>query len=168
MKQFMQTIRLGLAISLILTAFPVKADTSRTTTPDVKYRRWYNTNDGKIYHRFLPAPIPKELSYRTLMSATANIDDTPEKETVALVLVDVQPNKYVYPIGNWVQAFLLIANTQAGQLEKKRYSNFMTWERIRWRYQQQKPLNCRVHPLSLPNPRKTRLSLEMPTSHSLI
>ena len=53
------------------------------------------------------------------MSATANIDDTPEKETVALVLVDVQPKKYVHPIGNWVQAFLLITNTRAGKLEKK-------------------------------------------------
>ncbi len=119
MKQFMQTIHLGLAISLILTAFPAKADTAEMTTPDVQYRRWYYTHEGGIYHRFLPAPIPKELSYRTRMSATANIDDTPEKETVALVLVDVQPNKDVYPIGNWVQVFLLIANTQAGQLQKK-------------------------------------------------
>ena len=118
MKYVMQTIRLGLALSLILTAFSVKAEISETTS-DVKYKRWYYSHEGKIYHRFLPSPTPKALSYRTRMSATANIDDTPEKETVALLLVDVPPKKYVYPIGNWVQAFLLITNTQAGKLEKK-------------------------------------------------
>ena len=116
MKQVRQTILLGLAISLILTTFPVKAETSQTTTPDVKYQRWYYTHEGQIYHRFLPSLTSKELSYRTRMTATANIDDTPEKETVVLMLVDVHPKKRVY---HWVQVFLLITNTQAGKLEKK-------------------------------------------------
>ncbi len=114
-----QSILLGFAISLIFTSFSANADTSKTTTPEVKYKRWYYAREGRIYHRFLPASPPKELYYYTRMSATANIDDTPEKETAALVLVDVNIEKHLYA-GNWVQAFLLIANTQSGALQEKK------------------------------------------------
>ena len=120
--KYTQNLWLALVLPFILTAFPVKADTSQTTTPDIKYQPWYYSHKGKIYHSFLPSPKPQELSYRTRMSATANIDDTPEKETIALVLVDVLPKKDVYPIGNWIQAFLLIANTpQPGKIQKKAF-----------------------------------------------
>ena len=113
-----QSILLGLAISLIFASFSANADTSKTTMPEVKYKRWYYAQEGRIYQRFLPAPSPKGLYYYTRMSATANIDDTSEKETAALVLVDVHNLATHYP-GNWVQAFLLIANTRAGNLEQK-------------------------------------------------
>ena len=119
MKQYVQTTLLGLAISLTLSCFVVNADTSKTTTPEVKYKRWYSAREGRIYQRFLPASPPKGLYYYTRMSATANIDDTPEKETAALVLVDVNIEKHLYA-GNWVQAFLLIANTRAGALQEKK------------------------------------------------
>ena len=55
MKQFMQTIRLGLMLSLILTSFSVKAETSETT-PDVKYKRWYYSHEGKHITAFCPLP----------------------------------------------------------------------------------------------------------------
>ena len=118
MKQYLQTTLLGLAISLTLSCFVVNADTAKTTTPDIEYKRWYYSHEGRIYHRFLPDPAPKDLFYQTQMSATANIDDTPEKETVVLILVDSHTERRAYT-DNWNQAFLLIANIRAGEPEKK-------------------------------------------------
>ena len=119
MSKKTHSLLLGLFISLILSCFAVNADTPKTTTPEVKYRR-YKPYQAQKYHRFLNTPAPKGLRYNTRMAATANIDDTPEKETVALMLVDIYVNlawdKY---FGEWVQAFLLIADTEAGELQQK-------------------------------------------------
>ncbi|MXV75983.1 VCBS repeat-containing protein [Candidatus Poribacteria bacterium] len=116
MKRFLQTT---LFISLILSCFAVNADTPKTTTSKVTYRR-YKPYQEQQYHRFLTIPAPKGLRYDTRMAATANIDDTPEKETVVLMLVDIYVDvaRYRY-VGEWVQAFLLIANTEAEELQQK-------------------------------------------------
>ena len=87
-------------------------------TPDVEYH-YYNAPvepQGRLYHRFLAAPAPKGLYYDTRMVATANVDDTPEKETVALMIAETGRNG---PHGEWVQAFLLIAENEADVLKKK-------------------------------------------------
>lgn len=117
MKQLLQNTLFGLAISLILSYITVNADTPKPTTSEVKYQRYYSYQEKK-YHRFLRAPAPKGLYYNTRMAATANIDDTPEKETVVLILVDVPREPYRY-VDEWVQAFLLIANTEAAEPQEK-------------------------------------------------
>ena len=118
MKQLLQTTRLGLTISLILTAFVVNADTAKTMTSQVKYNYYYrfNHHSEKKYYRFLPNPVPEELYYHTRMTADENIDDTPEKETVVLMVVGSKPRA---DFGNWHQAFLLITSTKAGKIERK-------------------------------------------------
>ena len=119
MKKHLQTTLLGFTISLILSSLVVNAEPPKTTTPEVKYRR-YKPYQEQQYHRFLNAPAPKGLRYNTRIAATANINDTPEKETVALMLVDIYVNvardKY---FGEWVQAFLLIADTEAAEPQEK-------------------------------------------------
>ncbi len=121
MKRHLQTTLLALCISLILSLFAVNADTSKTTNSEVQYQR-YSWREGRKYHRFFPATAPEELSYNTQLKATANIDDTPERESVVLILLDVPTTEY-YPFsGRWVQAFLLIADeTEAGVLKKKTF-----------------------------------------------
>lgn len=119
MNQHIRGALLALAILLILTSFPANADTAKTITPDVEYQRYYS-NKGQKYHRFLPDPAPEGLFYLTRMTATANIDDTLEKEIVVLMLVDDIMEKHTYPdTGNWIQAFLFIAKNEAGALQKK-------------------------------------------------
>ena len=90
MKQHIQTTLLALSILLILTAFPVNADTSKTK-----------------YHRFLETPKPEGLDYETRKKTIANIDDTPEKETIVLMVT--LPKGEWFEWGQWAQAFLLIA-----------------------------------------------------------
>ena len=118
MKQHIQTTSLGLAILLILTAFSVNAETAKTTTSQVTYNYYYGFNDlsEKKYYRFLPNPAPEGFFYQTRMAANENIDDTPEKETVVLIVVGSKPRA---GFSNWHQAFLLITNTNARKLEKK-------------------------------------------------
>ncbi|MCG9132597.1 hypothetical protein J5I95_13040 [Candidatus Poribacteria bacterium] len=120
MKRHLQTTRLALCISLILICFSiVNADTSKTTNSDIRYQR-YSWRGGQKYHRFLPATTPKGLSYSTELKATANIDDTPGRESVVLMLLNVPTTQYYPFTGKWVQAFLLLADeTEAGALEKK-------------------------------------------------
>ena len=117
MKKHFQTTLLGLSIFLILSSLVVNAESPETTTPEVKYQRYYSYQEKK-YHRFLPTATAKGLYYNTRMAATANIDDTPEKETVVLILVDVPREPYRY-VDEWVQAFLLIANTEAAEPQEK-------------------------------------------------
>ena len=117
MKKHFQTTLLGLSIFLILSSLVVNAESPETTTPEVKYQRYYSYQEKK-YHRFLPTATAKGLYYNTRMAATANIDDTPEKETVVLILVDVPREPYRY-VDEWVQAFLLIANTEAAEPHEK-------------------------------------------------
>ena len=119
MKRHLQTTFLALCILLMLGPFAVNADTSKTTNSDIRYQR-YSWRGGQKYHRFLPATTPKGLSYNTELKATANIDDTPGRESVVLMLLNVPTTQYYPFTGKWVQAFLLIANeTEAGVLEKK-------------------------------------------------
>ena len=122
MKQHIQITRLGLAILLILTAFVVNAETAKTTTSQVKYGYYYLLDYLKEYYRFLPSPAPEGLHYHIRMTATANIDDTPEKETLVLIVVDTKPRTFSSNgalSDNCVQAFLIIANWKGSKNEKK-------------------------------------------------
>ena len=59
-------------------------------TLDVEYH-YYDAPiepQGRLYHRFLSAPAPEGLYYDTRMTATANVDDTPEKETIVLMIAE--------------------------------------------------------------------------------
>ena len=120
MKQYLQTTLLGLAISLILSCAVVSADTQTPKNSDIEYQgyEWANDSEGQKYHRFLTTRLPKGLYYFTRMTATANINDTPEKENVVLIAVETESGPYDI---DCVQAFLLIAKaeTQAGVPKKK-------------------------------------------------
>jgi len=121
MKQYLQTTLFGLAILLILTAFIVNAETPKTTS-QVNYGYYYLLDDLKEYYRFLPSPAPEGLHYHVRMTATANIDDTPRKETLVLIVVDTKPRTFSSDgalSDNCIQAFLLIANTKGSKIEKK-------------------------------------------------
>ena len=120
MKKNSQTTLFGLAILLILSCFTVNAETPKTTTSHVTYGYYYGFNDfsEKKYHRFLPNPAPEALFYQTRMAADENIDDTPEKETVVLIVVGSKPRA---GFSNWHQAFLLITNTNTRKLQKKAF-----------------------------------------------
>ena len=123
MKQYFQIPLLGLAISLILTAFVVNADTAKTTTSQVNYSYYY-LDYLKAYRRFLPSPVPEGLHYHIRMTARANIDDTPEKETLFLIVVDTKPRTFRSHgalSDNYIQAFLLITDNNAGQPKKKAF-----------------------------------------------
>ena len=122
MKKHLQTTLLGLFIFLILSCFTVNADPSKTTTSGVKYQRY---PESRKYHRFLLSPTPEELIYVTRMKADANIDDTPEKETIVLILVYMRArSRYAgwKTYGDsWTQAFLFIAETDTKEkLPKKK------------------------------------------------
>ena len=111
MKQHIQTTLLGFSISLILSCFAVNADTTKTTVSEVKYQRYYAGEPaGQKYRRFFTTPAPEECFYNPRLKASANIDDTPEKETVVLILVDRYVKSHLYN-RDWIQAFLVIAET---------------------------------------------------------
>ena len=113
-----------LAILLILTAFPVNSDTDKTTPSQVNYGYYYLLDYLKAYQHFFPSPAPEGLHYHVRMTATANIDDTPKKETIHLIVVDTKP-RTVSSNGvlseNYVQAFLLIGNWKGSKIEKKAF-----------------------------------------------
>ena len=124
MAKHIQSILLGLAISLILTAWvSVNADTSKTTTSKVTYSYSYFRDDLARYYRFLPSPTPEGLYYQGRMSAFGNIDDTPEKEVVVLLVVGAELRQTSYSndadFGNWSHAFLLITDNKGKNPEKK-------------------------------------------------
>ena len=119
MKKPLQNTLFGLAIYLLLSGSAVSADPPIPQTSEVTYQRFpygYHPK-GRIYHRFLPSPVPEELYYSTELKATANIDDTPEKETVVLMLVGATNREALFP-GNWSQAYLLITDTDAAVPKK--------------------------------------------------
>ena len=62
---------------------------------------------GEKYHRFLATPPPEGASYGTRQKAVANIDDTPEKETIVLMVVNSKEEWRA-----WSQAFLLITEPE--------------------------------------------------------
>ncbi len=124
MKQYFPTTLPGLAISLILTAFAVNADTAKTTTSKAHYSYYYHRDSSdylKKFQGFLPDPAPEERYYHTWMTAYANVDDTPEKEDVVLIVVDTKPLTFTSSrvnFGKWHQAFLLITHTKKKDLFK--------------------------------------------------
>ncbi|MCY3548892.1 MAG: hypothetical protein OXH39_00410 [Candidatus Poribacteria bacterium] len=72
---------------------------------------------GQKYHDFLAATAPEGLYYNTRKTAIGNIDDTPEKETIVLMTADTGVDA---PQGEWVQAFLVIAEDEADGVSKKK------------------------------------------------
>lgn len=126
MKQLLQNTLFGFVTLLILfTAFVANADTPKTTTSQVSYGYNYHSDDDLAkYYRFLPSPAPEGLHYHARLIARANIDDTPEKETVVLIVVETKPRTFLSSpadFGNRSHAFLLIANTKGTQVEKKAF-----------------------------------------------
>ena len=118
MKKHLQNTLFSVSIFLILSSLvSVNADPLKLPTSEIEYQRY---PEGRKYRRFFPSPIPEGLSGDALLKATANIDDTPEKETVVLMLVEQREN---YPFdGNWHQAFLLITDENAnGEAKKKAF-----------------------------------------------
>ena len=88
-------------------------------TPDIESYIYNTPSDpeGEKYYRFLAAPPPEGLYYNTRKTAMANIDDTPEKENIVLITADTGVDG---PRGEWVQAFLLIAESKADRFPKKK------------------------------------------------
>ena len=122
MKQHIQITRLGLSILLILTAFVVNADTAKTTTSEVTYNSYTLFNHLEAYHDFLPSSAPEGLHYYARITATANIDDTRQKENIVLIAGNTEPRTFSgdpAEVDNWVLAFLIITDTGIDRLEKK-------------------------------------------------
>ena len=118
MKKPLQITLFGLAICLLLSGLALSADTPTPQTSGVRYQRFQYgyEHSGQIYYRFLPAPPPEGLYYSTELKATANIDDTPEKEAVVLMLVGTEHDAFTL---NWAQVYLLITDTVADGFSKK-------------------------------------------------
>ena len=116
MKKHIQSRFWVLSIWLMLSGWAVNAAPPPAETSDVEYQRypWDHYPLGRKYHRFFPTPAPGELFYHTRMKAIANIDDTPEKETVVLISADTGVNK------QWAQAFLLILDETEMDVPKKK------------------------------------------------
>ncbi len=70
---------------------------------------------GQQYHPLLTVPAPKKTFYNTTKIATANVDNTPEKENIVLITVQTGIDG---PCGEWVQAFLLITDSQTDKPKK--------------------------------------------------
>ena len=91
---------------------------------DIEYTGygWPFDLGGQKYHSFLGKPQPENFSfaYSTRLKAIANIDDTPEKETIVLMVAQTSEEEADW--GQWTQAFLLIAeaNTEPDALPKKK------------------------------------------------
>ena len=94
-------------------------------TPEIEYHGydWYDLPEprAEMYHRFLATPPPEKLTYTTRRKAIANIDDTPEKETIVLIAAqplgaDAEGGDW----GVWNQAFLLIAENEIYGFPKKK------------------------------------------------
>lgn len=125
MKQLLQNTLLGLAILLILSGSVVSADTTTSETSEVKYHYYdFPSNpEGRKYHRFFPGPAPEKLFYDTRQKVIANINDTPEKETIVSIVADSGHDAFA---GNWAHAFLLILDeTEAGVPKKKAFFKFL-------------------------------------------
>ena len=120
MTKHTHSLLLGLSIFLILGCFAVNADPPTPEVSDIEYKSYADfpiDPEGRKYHRFLQFPAPQGASYDTQKKATANIDDTPEKETIVLMVARAGEEW-----SDWCQAFLLIAEdeTQEVGLPKKK------------------------------------------------
>ena len=120
MKQYIQTIFLGLTILLLFGCLAVSADTATPETSEIEYHGYDVPSDpeGQKYHRFFPRPAPEELFYYTQGKVVANIDDTPEKETIVKILADSGTIGAFE--GYWAHAFLLILDETDGDVPKKK------------------------------------------------
>ena len=120
MKQYIQITFLGLAILLILNGSVVSADDTTPETSEIEYHYYDVPSDpeGRKYHRFFPHPAPEKLFYDTRLKITANIDDTPEKETIVGILVDSGTLGAFE--GYWAHAFLLILDETEVDAPKKK------------------------------------------------
>ena len=119
MKQPLQITLLGLALSLLLCGSAASADTQMSKNSDVEYH-YYKAFDpeGQKYYDFFPAPASEKHLYYTAMKAAANIDNTPERETIVLIVADTNEPPFD---GKWAQAFLIIAEAETeAALPKKR------------------------------------------------
>ena len=119
MKKHIYRPLLFFFIWLLLNPTAANADTSSTSqTSEVEYRYYKRLHhrEGRMYHVFLP-PVPRGLFYYTKVRATGNIDDTPKKESIVLMLVDTQ-SKDLKSLG-FIQAFLLVSTTEAQTPKKK-------------------------------------------------
>ena len=122
MKQHFQTTLFGFFILLIFSPLVVNADTPKATTSQINYSCYSSFHDFEEYHGFLPSRAPEGLHYYIRMRATANIDDTSEKESIVLILGDTKPrisSSSPSDFGSWHQAFLIIANRKGTKIEKK-------------------------------------------------
>ncbi|MDE0683834.1 MAG: hypothetical protein OXI63_13030 [Candidatus Poribacteria bacterium] len=119
MNQHLQTTLLGLSISLLLLGSVVSADTQTPQNADIEYKGYLDAPidpEGQKYHRFLQFPAPQGASYNTRMKATANVDNTPEKETIVLMVAEAGEEWR-----DWCQAFLLIVGAETeGAVPKKK------------------------------------------------
>ena len=88
--------------------YPVTTE-KLTKTADVEYYSYdvRHEPEGEKYHRFLATPPPEGASYGTRQKAIANIDDTPQKETIVLMVVNSKEEWRA-----WSQAFLLITEPE--------------------------------------------------------
>ena len=123
MKPYLQTPILGLSILLIFNCLTVNADTATRKTSEVEYYGYEVPSDpeGQKYHRFFSHPAPGLFFYDTQQKVIANIDDTPEKETIVPILVDGGERLEPFA-GYWSQAFLLILDeTEVGVPKKKAF-----------------------------------------------
>ena len=92
----------------VFSRYPVTRE-KLTKTAEIEYH-YYDVQhepEGQKYHRFLGTPPPEGASYGTRMKAVANIDDTPEKETIVLMVVNSKEEWRA-----WSQAFLLITEPE--------------------------------------------------------
>ncbi|MDE0684810.1 MAG: hypothetical protein OXI63_17970 [Candidatus Poribacteria bacterium] len=119
MAKYIQPLLFGLSIWLILNSWTVSADTA---TPK-HYYDFPSDPEGQRYHRFFPGPAPEGLFYDTRQKVIANIDDTPEKETIVSIVADSGHDAFA---GNWSHAFLLILDeTETNVPKKKAFFRFL-------------------------------------------
>lgn len=118
MKQHIQITLLALSIPLMFSCWNVNADNATTPKPAIEAKLFYDPphTEVQLDQRFLPSPLPGGLSYGRAFKASANIDGTPEKETVVSIIADGRGS---VGDGNWGQAYLLITMTEAGVTKKK-------------------------------------------------
>lgn len=122
MTQPLQLTLLGLAISVILTAFSVNAETGKTTNSQVNYS-YYHADEilRHFYHQNLPFTAPEGVYYHIQLIAIVNIDDTPEKEVILLIVAGTKPRPdFFHPdFDDWHQAFLFILEHKAENPKRK-------------------------------------------------
>lgn len=114
----MLAMRIFAFLTIVFSCWNVSAGDAATPTPAIAYHRYDTPADpeGQMYHQFLP-PVPKGSFYDTRQKASANINDTPENETIVSILEDGGMGSAFD--GNWVRAYLLITTTEAGLPKKK-------------------------------------------------